>query len=722
FPSTILGQTIMTDTQNASVNTQAMPTLGLVKNMEDDNWTKSYAYYDTKGRSVGTYTINHLGGSTKTETELDFAGVAKQTKVYHKRLPTDTEKVISQSFEYDNQNRVMKHRHQVGSGPVEMLTENTYNELSQLSNKKVGGGLESIDYQYDIRGALTKVNDPAALGTRLFGYSLKYQNPEYANVAPGKSNGNISEVDWKSASDGILKRYSYVYDPLNRLKDAIYAEPGSTVPHNNNYNEYVTYDLHGNIKTLQRNAFPVFGTTSTLVDNLVYEYTGNRLDKVIENAMNDTGYEGGNNVIDYDVNGNMTTMKDKGIQSIGYNFLNLPDHYAITQTTILGTNSYSLDYLYRADGTKLRKTYFAPSSRRGSSDTTSITDYLDGFQYSYNDLGGGLQPCLTCRTESAYEEQAYKKMVIPGGGAPEWKLDFVPTAEGFYSFTENRYIYQYKDHLGNTRVSFARNSAGAPEILDTNNYYPFGLNHTGGNGINSSGFGSWQSYKYNGKELQETGMYDYGARFYMSDLGRWGVIDPLAEQMRRYSPYNYAFNNPVSFIDPDGRKPRTHDAEEASVMYPKSLWGFFMQGGQKDTTALIDFIAQNNGVGSFQNIMNIMESSGGISNSSSKSSGGNDKGAATESSNTDDSMHFQVPTVFVTAKKGYNMDKLHDAMTIAFERVLDNADELFYKIDNASKGLMRYQTEDFFQDADSHLNGSLGIVGMALDGYKKLPN
>ncbi|WP_317044913.1 RHS repeat-associated core domain-containing protein [Chryseobacterium sp. 52] len=95
-------------------------------------------------------------------------------------------------------------------------------------------------------------------------------------------------------------------------------------------------------------------------------------------------------------------------------------------------------------------------------------------------------------------------------------------------------------------------------MLDTSNYYPFGLNHTGGNGLNSSGFGSWQSYKYNGKELQETGMYDFGARMYMADLGRWGVIDPLAEQMRRYSPYNFAFNNPVSFIDPDGMAPKMH--------------------------------------------------------------------------------------------------------------------------------------------------------------------
>ncbi|MEJ5104365.1 RHS repeat domain-containing protein, partial [Chryseobacterium sp. MYb328] len=112
-------------------------------------------------------------------------------------------------------------------------------------------------------------------------------------------------------------------------------------------------------------------------------------------------------------------------------------------------------------------------------------------------------------------------------------------------------IYNYADHLGNVRLSYFKNGTGI-EVLEENNYYPFGLKHEGYNGL--TGNPNYQ-YKYNGKELQETGMYDYGARMYMPDLGRWGVVDPLAEISRKFSPYNYAVNNPIRFIDPDGMKP-----------------------------------------------------------------------------------------------------------------------------------------------------------------------
>ncbi|WP_194299450.1 RHS repeat-associated core domain-containing protein [Chryseobacterium bernardetii] len=156
---------------------------------------------------------------------------------------------------------------------------------------------------------------------------------------------------------------------------------------------------------------------------------------------------------------------------------------------------------------------------------------MNGFQYTLKI--SGLAFCIDCPPPSS-------------------ALQFVPTSEGYFDFTKNKYIYHYTDHLGNIRVSYFHNGTGI-EVLEENNYYPFGLKHEEYNGLTGN---PNYNYKYNGKELQETGMYDYGARFYMPDLGRWGVVDPLAEKMRRWSPYNYAFNNPLRFIDPDGRGPQ----------------------------------------------------------------------------------------------------------------------------------------------------------------------
>ena len=84
-------------------------------------------------------------------------------------------------------------------------------------------------------------------------------------------------------------------------------------------------------------------------------------------------------------------------------------------------------------------------------------------------------------------------------------------------------------------------------VAEMNHYYPFG-------GVFASS-GNVQPYKYNGKELDtKKGLnwYDYGARHYDAALGRWFVVDPLAEKMYAWSSYAYCFNNPVRYIDPDG--------------------------------------------------------------------------------------------------------------------------------------------------------------------------
>ncbi|KFF21496.1 hypothetical protein IW22_05910 [Chryseobacterium sp. JM1] len=127
-------------------------------------------------------------------------------------------------------------------------------------------------------------------------------------------------------------------------------------------------------------------------------------------------------------------------------------------------------------------------------------------------------------------------------------MKFFPTAEGYFNFETGKYVYNYTDHLGNTRLSYFKNGSGA-EIIEESNYYPFGLKHEGYNVL--SGNPAYK-YKYNGKELQESGMYDYGARFYMPEIGRWGVVDPLAEKAPNLSPFRYAYNNPVRFLDPNG--------------------------------------------------------------------------------------------------------------------------------------------------------------------------
>ncbi|WP_316634478.1 RHS repeat-associated core domain-containing protein [uncultured Flavobacterium sp.] len=162
-------------------------------------------------------------------------------------------------------------------------------------------------------------------------------------------------------------------------------------------------------------------------------------------------------------------------------------------------------------------------------------------------------------------------------------------------------MFQYKDHLGNVCVSYFKNTSGVPEILDETHYYPFGLKHDGYAVLPESN----NKYKYNGKELQDElglGIYDFGARNYDPALGRWMNIDPLAEKMRRHSPYNYAFDNPVYFIDADGMAPTGANADpiirdkDGNIVYVSSgQTGSFTHPSGSTATLEVGYVFADDG-------------------------------------------------------------------------------------------------------------------------------
>ncbi|KIA92321.1 hypothetical protein OC25_16675 [Pedobacter kyungheensis] len=237
-----------------------------------------------------------------------------------------------------------------------------------------------------------------------------------------------------------------------------------------------------------------------------YDVMGNITSLTRDNLTTNsyTGYDGNkltaisgfiNSTYSYDVNGNQKTNTARGITNIDYNYLNLP-------VSIAGPN---VSYTYDAAGQKLQK-------QAGG----TTTNYIDGIQYTNNNI------------------------------------DFIQTEEGIARNNPGgNYSYEYNlsDYLGNVRVTFKQSPIPpyALEVIQRDDYYAFGLRKEGSPNANVN------KYLYNGKELQEElGQYDYGARFYDPVIGRWNVIDPLAEKMRRHSPYNYGFNNPIRFVDPDG--------------------------------------------------------------------------------------------------------------------------------------------------------------------------
>lgn len=520
-PASILGQSVTTNAKGFTVAAWNR-TLG------QNTWNKTYSYYDLKGRPLQSYNKNHLSGYNKIDSEYDFRGKALKTVTRHKRVSSDSEITITNRFTFDQAERIRTKSQKINTEPEKILSGFVYDAIGQLlvkyiepeddnfgyqsSISKGGKGsvnyqlinidaLQKIDYKYNTRGSLKEINNvnsfTEANGSHdVFAYKINYDEVEGFGTSntPINFNGNITQVLWKTANDNLKRNYQYEYDPLSQIKKATFSSQAYNL-------QNVDYDDNGNILALYRN-------TDTGYQSFNYHYnSGNQLTSVSGTKGVGSSIIPINKTFTYDGNGNLKSDSDKGILNIDYNYLNLPEEITFQSGEII-------KYDYDAAGRKLKKQFI-----NGSSNTT--TEYIGTFQYVNTNL------------EFLFQAEGY---VVPDGS-------------GSYD-----YVYGYSDHLGNIRLSYhdsnGNGKVSPDEIVKESNYYPFGLTHNYNTGVSS--LGSMFHYSFAGKELQkenEIEWYDFGSRNYDPELGRWFNRDP---QGQFNSPYLYAFNNPISSVDPDG--------------------------------------------------------------------------------------------------------------------------------------------------------------------------
>ena len=475
---------------DASGNGKGALTASVATVLGSSNKIYTAYYYDIKGRVAKTVQSNLLGGYDVTATIYTFTD--KPATVTHTHTasgkPTRTEMY---TYSYNHADRLLKVEHTLGGTKI-TLADYAYDNLGRLQSKSLhGSATNKLTYAYNVRGWLTGIS------------GSKFTQNLYYNTGTGtaKYNGSISSMTWKAGNESTIRGYKFTYDGLSRLMNATYGETAGINTNTNRFSENVTaYDKNGNIKTLQR-----YGQTAAssygLIDNLTFTLAGNQLSRV-DDAAAASAYNGGfefkdgvkqANEYTYDSNGNLTKDLNKGISTITYNVLNLPN-------MVTFSDGSTIAYTYGADGTKLKTVH-----KTGS--TTTTTDYCGNVVYE-NDV---------------------QKLLL--------------TDEGYVTLSDGKYHYYLKDHQGNNRVVI--NQSGTVE--ETNHYYPFG-------GVFASS-GNVQPYKYNGKELDaKKGLnwYDYGARHYDAALGRFTTNDRFAEKYHSMSPYQYGANNPVKNVDVNG--------------------------------------------------------------------------------------------------------------------------------------------------------------------------
>lgn len=485
---------------------------------EDVNdYDYSIINYDSRGRKFHLEKTNIIGGYDSYNYYYNIAN--QQTSKSHYHVGNRKEKGLSErySYEYDHAGRLQTVNYSQYLFPNMKLVQKQYDKVGRLQKEIYNENNKlTTEYTYNIRSWLTSIKSP------LQSEKIQYESP-YIGGVPSYS-GNISAIQWNT--DSIFRIYRYVYDDLSRLHAADYEEPNNDARHDK-YSVAYSYDRNGNIKSLKRKG-------NSGIEDLSFIYSGNQIQTCTEKTNNIINIKGdfaigGNQPSSkmykykYDDNGNMIYNAYKNIDTISYNILNLPKKISFSNS------KNSVNYLYNANGEKLMSTF-------------SVMPIITAPIVSVMDLNTNLQPI---RDWLIYDTVAYCDNVIYTNG----RLTRILNDVGYQSCdSAGRYEYHYylKDHEGNIRV--VTDDEGNREQV--NHYYPYGALFT--EGVNAN----FQPYKYNGKELERMhgiDWYDYGARHYDASIGRWMTIDPLCEKYYSISPYAYCKNNPIKFIDLDGR-------------------------------------------------------------------------------------------------------------------------------------------------------------------------
>ena len=331
-----------------------------------------------------------------------------------------------------------------GAATDQLIDSMQYNELGQLRVKYLGNNIDSLVYDYNVRGWLLGVNRNYLGGTttHYFGMELGYDKLTSiigtTSYIAAQYNGNITGTVWKSAGDGVGRKYDFTYDDVNRLTSGNFLQNTTGTAWDNGYIDFTTgnlqYDVNGNILTMNQKGFKVGG--SVYIDQLAYIYqaNSNKLSQVndtandINSKLGDFHYTGTKGSYDYtyDGNGNLITDNNKLIDKITYNYLNLP-------TLVHPNTKGNIVYTYDAAGNKLKKITSDSTSRH-----TVTTLYVAGFVYQQTDTITNPTGGIDTLQFTAQEE-----------GRVRWAYHKYTTGYSAYGF---EYDFFEKDHLGNTRM------------------------------------------------------------------------------------------------------------------------------------------------------------------------------------------------------------------------------------------------------------------------------